>query len=326
MYSRRVEVRILFVCGFNATQKTGQKTNNIVQFIKFANLNYSDAITWVSIINMDVHPESPLKTDFLKISNFLVHYVQMGSGQPLLMIHGGGSWMYSFRHNILPLAKNYSVYAVDMPGHGYTQTLTNNEVYNFDTVCETLLEFMDAMHLKKVHLAGHSWGGGWAVYFADRYPSRVGKIILIDSSGMHRYEQITWELMKYPFLEKFILKFVSERTIRKGLEASFYDKSLVNRAMIKNIYTPLSNKKIINAQLSYSRNINWKKAKAALPRIRSNVLIIWGKNDRYINVKHGKRMHRLIPDSHLEIIDQCGHSAHEEHPGRVNRLIADFID
>ena len=96
--------------------------------------------------------------------------------------------------------------------------------------------------------------------------------------------------------------------------------------MIKCIYAPLSNKKILNAQLNYSQNINWKKIKTALPRIRSKVLIIWGKNDRYIHVKHGKRMRKLITNSRLEIIDQCGHSAHEEHPGRVNRLIADFID
>jgi 2-hydroxy-6-oxonona-2,4-dienedioate hydrolase len=198
-------------------------------------------------------------------------------------------------------------------------------VYNLDTICNALLEFIDLMDLEKVHLVGHSWGGGWAVAFADRYPNRVDKIILIDSSGLHRYEQLAWELMKYPFLEKLLLQFFSEKTIQKGLEASFFNKRLVDRQMIKSIYTPLSNKEILNAQLSYSQNINWKKIKDALPRIQSKALIIWGKNDRYINVKYGIRMKKLIPDSRLEIIDQCGHSAHEEHPCRINRLIADFL-
>ncbi len=275
---------------------------------------------------MTVHPELQFKTDFLAIKKYLLHYTQMGSGPPIILIHGGGTWLYSFRHNILPLAEKYSVYAFDMPGHGYTEARTDLEAYNFDTVCEALLEFMDAMHLKKVNLAGHSWGGGWAIYFTNRYPDRVNKIILIDSSGMHRYEQLAWELMKYPFLGRFILKFMSENTIRKGLETSFYDKNIVDWEMIKKIYTPLSNKKILNAQLSYSRNINWKETKIALPRIRSKALIIWGQNDRYISVKYGRRMQRLIPDSQLEIIDHCGHSAHEEYPGRVNGLIADFID
>ena len=275
---------------------------------------------------MTMASDLKIKPDFLPIKKFLLHFIHKGSGPPLVLIHGGGSWLYTFRHNISDLAENYSVYAFDVPGHGYTQARTDDVGYNFDTVCETLLEFMDAMNLKRIHLAGHSWGGGWAIYFADQYPNRVDKIILIDSSGMHQYEQLVWELMKYPVLGKFMLKFLTENTIKKGLEASFYDKNLVTRKMIKDIYTPLSHKKIINAQLSYSRNINWKKTKAALPRIRSKTLIIWGKNDQYIHVKHGKRMNNLIPDSRLEIINQCGHSAHEEHPGRVNRLIADFLN
>lgn len=275
---------------------------------------------------MTAHPDLSFETDFLPSENFLLHYTQMGSGPPLILIHGGGSWLYSFRHNISPLAENFCVYAFDMPGHGYTRTRTNYEVYNFDTICDALLGFMDAMNLKKVHLAGHSWGGGWAIYFADQYPERINKLILIDASGMHRYDQFAWELLKYPVLGKFMLKFFSENTVKKGLKTSFYDKTLVTREMIKCIHTPLLNKTNLTAQLSYSRNINWEKTKTALPRIRSKVMIIWGKNDQYIHVKHGKRMHNVIPDSRLEIIDQCGHSAHEEHPGHVNRLIADFLN
>jgi len=274
---------------------------------------------------MPVFSDLNIETQFLSCKKFLLHYIQKGSGPPLVLLHGGGSWLYSFRHNISSLAKNYSVYAFDMPGHGYTQARTDDEIYNFETVSETLLEFMAAMNLKKINIAGHSWGGGWAIYFADQYPDRVDKIILIDSSGLHRYEQLVWELLKYPILGKFMLPFLTENTIRKGLEASFYDKSIVDRKMITNIYTPLLNKKIITAQLNYSRNINWKKTKAALPRIRSKALIIWGKNDRYIHVKHGIRMQTLIPDARLEIINQCGHSAHEEHPGHINHLITDFI-
>jgi len=265
------------------------------------------------------------KTDFLPIKKFRLHYFHDGTGWPVVLIHGGGTWMYSFRHNFMPLAEKFSVYAFDMPGHGYTRAHSNHDHYDLDTVCETICEFLDVMQLRKVHLVGHSWGGGWAIYFADRFPNRVDQLILIDSSGMHRYEKLSWELMKYPIPKKFLFRFLSEKTVIKGLKAGFYDKTLVNREMIQNIYAPLSDKKILHAQLSYSRNINWKKIQTALPRIRSKTLIIWGQNDSYINVKHGMRMHKRIPDSHLEIIDRCGHCPHEEFPDRVNRLITDFI-
>ena len=275
---------------------------------------------------MSVPVDSTLKTGFLTTENFLLHYLHKGSGPPLVLLHGGGTWLYSFRYNISPLAKNFSVYAFDVPGHGYSKSLKAiRKIYNFETVCRALLEFMNRMGLEKIHLAGHSWGGGWAVYFTDRFPNRVDKLVLIDSSGMHRYEKLSWELMKYPIPKKFLFRFLSEKTVIKELEACFYNKSRVDREMIQNIYAPFSDKNILHAQLSYSRNINWKKIQTALPRIRSKTLIVWGQNDRYINVRHGKRMHKQIPGSHLEIIDRCGHCPHEEHPDQVNRLIINFI-
>lgn len=274
---------------------------------------------------MTAHPDLTSETEFLPINKFKLHYFQRGSGRPVVLIHGGGTWLYSFRHNFIPLARKYSVYAFDMPGHGYTQVRPTHKRYDLDAVCETLCEFMDAMQLHKAHLIGHSWGGGWALHFADQFPDRVDKLILMDSSGMHRYEQLPWELMKYRFLEKFLLKFLSEKTIRKGLEAGFYDKTLVDEEMIRNIYAPMRNPDNLKAQLSYSRNINWKQTKAVLPLIRSQVLIIWGKNDSYINVKYGRRMQVQIPNAQLKIIDRCGHSPHEEHPEQVNSLITDFL-
>ena len=267
----------------------------------------------------------PIASRYLNTEKFKLHYTRKGTGDPLLLLHGGGTWLYSFRHNIESLSRNFSVFAVDMPGHGYTEPLDTCVDYSFDIICESLTEFMDKMKIKKAHFAGHSWGGGWAVYFAARYPMRVDKLILIDSSGINRHERLMWEMMKYPAIGEFMSWFLSRYAIKKGLQACYYDTSLVSSDMVEQIHTPLCKTHIRKAQLSYSRNINWKETEAALSRIQSQTLVLWGKHDRYIHVKFAKQIQRLIPDARLVTIDNCGHSAHEECPETVNSLILNFL-
>lgn len=262
---------------------------------------------------------------FLTTRKFILHYMHKGVGDPVILLHGGGTWLYSFRHNIPELSRFFSVYAIDLPGHGYTEPLTTRESYNFDTICQSLLEFLDKMKIKKAHIVGHSWGGGWAVYFAAKHPMRVDKLILIDSSGLNHRERLVWELMKYPVVGKIMSLFLSKSTVKKGLENCYYDTSLVSDEMIEKIYTPLCRKHILRAQLSYSKNIDWKKTTAAFALLSSPTLIIWGENDHYIHVKFAKQIQRLIPGSQLKILDNCGHSVHEECPEIVNSLMIQFL-
>lgn len=263
---------------------------------------------------------------FLSTKSFKIHFQRRGIGPPLILLHGGGTWLYSFRHNIPALGRHFSVFTLDLPGHGYTRPLIPCKKYDSDLAYRTLRDFMDAMDIGKAHLAGHSWGGAWAAGFAEKFPDRVGHLVLMGSSGIHRFDHPVWELMKYRFMEKLLPVFFSKQIVRKGLEASFYNKRRVTSEMSESIWRPLSHTEILKAQLSYSRKIDWGKIRAALPRIRSKTLIVWGRNDRYIPVKYAKKLHSRIPGSRLEIIERCGHSVHEEKPGRVNRLVIDFLE
>jgi len=179
--------------------------------------------------------------------------------------------------------------------------------------------------IKTSHFAGHSWGGGWLIDFASRYPKRVSKLILIDSSGLNQREHLVWEFMKMPVVGEFVFKLINAYAIRKGLEDSFHNKILVTPDMVFHIQNPLQKPENRRAQLGYSRNANWQKIRSCLAHIRQPVLIIWGKYDRYIPVGCGRRMAELIPNARLVILENCGHSSHEECPDAVNRLMIDFL-
>jgi pimeloyl-ACP methyl ester carboxylesterase len=268
----------------------------------------------------------PFISSFLSTDQFDIHYVHGGSGPPLILLHGGGTWLYTFRQNMDALSRHFSVYALDLPGHGHTKTLDSTIKYDVATICRALVDFMDRLGIAKSHFTGHSWGGGWSIFFADQHPHRLEKLVLINSSGMHRHEHVMWEFMKIPYVGEFLFKFINAHAIRKGLEDSFYEKSYVTREMIQNIHDPLRHREKRKAQLSYSRNVDWRKAQDALSRISKPTLIIWGRHDRYIDVKYGRRMADLMPNAKLVVLENCGHSSHEECPETVNRLIINFLN
>ena len=184
---------------------------------------------------------------------------------------------------------------------------------------------MDFFKIPQAHLAGHSWGGGWLMHFAARYPDRVKKLVLIDSSGIHRREKLAWEILKYPLIGELAIAMLTRRSIQKGLEACFYDKTKVSPEMVQQVRAPLLNKSNQKAHLGYIRNIRWTNTARMLSKIRVPVLILWGRQDRYINVKYAAEIKQRIPQAQLTVIDKCGHSPHEEHPEIINPLITKFL-
>ncbi|MGM0453544.1 MAG: alpha/beta fold hydrolase [Thermodesulfobacteriota bacterium] len=263
--------------------------------------------------------------DFIHVNDFMIHYAHAGSGPPLILLHGGGTWHYTFRHNIAELSRYFSVYAPDMPGHGFTIPPARDLRYNLDTVAETLTGFMDALGIEKTHLLGHSWGGGWAIYFLQKHAARVEKLVLIASSGIDQRERLAWELLKWPVIGYILSRAVNRRLIRKGLENAFYQSNRVNPEMVRAVFEPLKLPHNQIAHYSYARHMDWSQTEQAMDHIRCPTLIIWGDADRYLPVDCGRQLANRITGAQLTVLAQSGHNVHEEWPGEVNRLVRRFL-
>jgi pimeloyl-ACP methyl ester carboxylesterase len=262
---------------------------------------------------------------YLKTEKFNIHYIHAGSGDPVILIHGGGTWLYSFRDNIPYLSKNFSVYAVDMPGHGYTVPLIPNPSYDLDMYCDFLLEFMNQQKIDKASLVGNSWGGGWALYFTQKHPERVDKLVLIDSSGINAHDVLEWELFKLPVIGEAMSKFINNASVEVSLKKVFFNKEKVNQTMVNEISTPLTFQANRNAQYSAERNLKWQITAKNLGNVLNKTLIIWGKNDNYLNYKAAYLFKNKIKNSTLLLLNNCGHVAHEDQPLKVNKAIEDFL-
>ncbi len=264
-------------------------------------------------------------SNYLEMDHYSAHYMKSGTGSPVILIHGGGTWLYSYRENTPYISNYFTTYAVDMPGHGYTKVLLDKPKYDLNMYCSFLLEFIERQNLKKVILVGNSWGGGWALYFAQKHPDMVEKLVLIDSSGLALHDVIEWEMFKYPVIGEAASKFINTSTVKDGLDKVFYNKDKVNYEMIKEIKVPLTFKNNRKAQYLAERNLNWKVVMNHLSEMKIPTLIIWGKNDKYLDYNYAYQFHKKIKNSELLLIDNCGHVAHEDCPDVVNKAIVDFL-
>ena len=262
---------------------------------------------------------------YLKTENFDIHYRKEGIGDPVILIHGGGMWLYSYRDTIPELARAFTVYALDMPGYGYTSPRHKNQCYGLDVMADILLEFMDTLKIEKASLVGHSWGGGWAIHFTHKHPERIEKLVLIDSSGLDVPDILEWELLKYPIIGETLVQCISSQGVRQRLERSFFHKDRVTGEMVNEVHTPMRFSPNRKAQPLLSRNQDWKLTEKAMPDIRKRVLLIWGDSDYYLDPSLAKKFAARLAHIKIVMLKNCGHSAHEEYPEIVNGLITEFL-
>ena len=120
------------------------------------------------------------------------NYIDAGSGEPLILLHGNGESCEYFEHQIAYFEKNYRVIALDTRGHGKTERGT--APFTIAQFAEDLYKFMQSMKIEKAHILGFSDGGNIALVFALKYPECVDKLILnganLYSSGVKPTVQV----------------------------------------------------------------------------------------------------------------------------------------
>ena len=128
--------------------------------------------------------------------NIVLHHIEQGSGEPLILLHGNGEDAGYFVHQMEPFSRHFRVIAIDTRGHG--QTPRGEAPFTIRQFAEDLRVFMDTQGIVKASILGFSDGGNIAMVFALKYPERVDRLILngvnLDASGVKRSVQIPIEI------------------------------------------------------------------------------------------------------------------------------------
>ncbi len=251
------------------------------------------------------------------------NYLEAGSGSPVVLVHGSGPGVSAYanwRLTIPGLSSEHRVFAPDMAGFGFSD---KPGTYGMARWVEQLDGFFSAVGIERASLVGNSFGGGLALAFADRWPERVDRLVLMGSVGV-----------SFPITEGLDRVWGYEPSIenmRSILDLFAFDRGLVNdelaqlrfRASVEpgmqeafSAMFPKPRQRWVEDMTTPEERI------AALPH---DTLIIHGRDDRIIPVDNALRLLQLIERSQLHVFGRCGHWTQIEHATEFNQLLLRFL-
>ncbi|HKA35499.1 MAG TPA: proline iminopeptidase-family hydrolase [Thermoanaerobaculia bacterium] len=139
----------------------------------------------------------PMQEGFVDANGVLIYYKSLGSGSPLLVVHGGpGASHDYFLPYLLPLARTHRVVFIDERGSGRSQKLEDAKLYTVENMADDVEAVRRALGLGKVALLGHSYGGVLAQAYAFKYPEGLSKLLLCSTFSSTKEMNKVFDRMK----------------------------------------------------------------------------------------------------------------------------------
>ena len=267
---------------------------------------------------------------YIRVEGHRIRYWRLGAGPPVVLLHGLGNSVLNWRHNVQALSNQYTVYALDLPGHGLSDIPPVH--YDLPTSARFLNAFADGVGIDAAHVIGNSMGGVLAIEFALQFPKRVHSMVLIGSAGLgRRLSMLTLRIATLPILGEYLHR-TNRRRLRAVINSMLYDPSRMDPDDFEERFRCQSRKGIGMANLAmlrYGVNI-WGQRSAIyrldrISEVHSPVLLVCGQQDPLFPVVHATAALERFPNARLELFEGAGHWPQYEHPDRFNRLVIDIF-
>lgn len=247
------------------------------------------------------------------IDNLKINYVEKGEGEPVLMLHGWGSSVIPFGAIINLLSLKYRVVAVDFPGCGQSDTMS--EPWTVDDYCDFVLKFCQKVDISSPILIGHSHGGRVIMKLVGEKMLNPPKVILLDSAGIvpkkifkKKCRIATFKLIKrvltLPLIRRFSSRLLQKARDRFGSADYKAAPEVLRKTMVS----------VVNTDLRH-----------LLPNFSCPTLLIWGENDTDTPLKSAKMIESLIPDAGLCVIKGAGHFAFLDNQLQTAAILKSFL-
>ena len=237
-------------------------------------------------------------------------YLEGGSGEPLMLLHGFGANKDSFDRVSKYLTAHYRVVVPDNIGFGESAHPQDAD-YSPVAQADRLHQLVTALGIKTIHVGGSSMGGQIALSYAAQYTSEVASLWLLDPAGVwsapeSELRKIIRETGKNPLLVR------NEDDFAALFAFVMADPPFVPRPILNGI----AQERIRNFELEQRifTQIASDSLEERVKGLTTPTLIVWGDHDRLIDVATADILHKLLPRSHVIVIPGIGHVPMIERP------------
>ena len=259
-----------------------------------------------------------------------IRYLTGGSGPPLLFLHGIGldAAAVSWRYALPALAEEYTVYALDLPGHG--GSAKPRRTYTTDYYVDTLAAFVDELAIHGASVVGISMGGSVALGHALD-GGDPEKLVLVDSYGLGAdayWRQSASVALRVPFADSMLWGTMGSRAAVRTSLRTMAGTELPDD-LVDDVYEAVTPDTMRTLR-------SWQRHEFQADGLRTDysdrlseldvpTLLVHGSADPLLPISWSKRASEQLPDGRLLSVEGCGHWPPRERPEQFNQAVADFL-
>ena len=257
--------------------------------------------------------------------DLVMAYTDVGTGEPVVLLHGIPTWSYLF-HDVIPLLEPHCrVVAPDFLGHGYSD---RRDRFDRSLVAQTaaVLALLDELGIDQATFIGHDTGGGVALILGVEHPDRVQRLVLTNVVAYDSWPIDDMIALSDPRWAEKTPAEVAD-FVASGLADGIHNAERLTDAFRAGIVAPYSDRE---GQISLIRNasaLNTNHTMALVDRhekIQAPTLLAWGVHDPWQPISDGERLSQEIPDACLQHLE-ASHWVPQDTPDELANAIIEFL-
>ncbi|MCA9670028.1 MAG: alpha/beta hydrolase [Myxococcales bacterium] len=271
----------------------------------------------------------PPPGEFATVRGERLHYRVSGpeGAPPLLLVHGLLASTQEWEQVRPAFDSRYRVYAIDLPGHGYSDKRDGFSM-ELPDMAEVLAGFCETLGLGRVMLVGQSMGGAVSIVVASRHRQVVDRLVLVDPISYPFVMPLKGQIGVTPLLGRFVVRFAYNRTTLRDFMRNdvYFNKARCSEEEVDRFLAHLDmpgGRAAIHRAMQATANVGW--LYDDIINVNLPTHIIWGQDDKLIPTKLAPRLHKDIRGSTLDVIPYCGHSPMTEKPDRFAKSVLRFF-
>jgi pimeloyl-ACP methyl ester carboxylesterase len=267
-------------------------------------------------------PDIPIQ--YVTVNGIRLRYIHAGEGPTLVLLHTLRTQLDLFEKVVPELAKHFTVYAVDYPGHGYSDIPSAQ--YDATFFADVVEGFLDALDLRDATLAGVSIGGSISLMLAARNHRRVARVVAINpydyakGRGMARSSllaRVFVALAGLPIIGETVMRMRHFFVMKSVLDGGVADPDHIPPELLMEMYLAGNRRGHYRAFLSLLRNAeSWETARKAYSDIKIPVLLLWGDRD-WSRPDERELDRQMVPGAGMATIENGGHFLPFDRPDAV---------